>query len=168
MEILKMGDDVLRQQSLPLEKIDVSVVQLVDEMFATLKKSKGIGLAAPQVGKNIRLFIVQLEEDDDGMVFINPEIIMTSEELSSMEEGCLSIPKVYEKVLRPKVVTVQYTDITGKKQMLKASGLLARVIQHEYDHLNGILFLDRLEKNVRERAIVKFEKNMAKEKKIHA
>lgn len=168
MEILKMGDDVLRRESLPLKQIDDDVLLIVKDMFDTLKKSKGIGLAAPQVGKNIRLFIVQLEEEDEGMVFINPEIIMTSEELCSMEEGCLSIPKVYEKVFRPKVVTVQYTDIAGKKQMLKASGLLARVIQHEYDHLNGVLFLDRLEEKVRERAIVKFEKVMAKEKKKHA
>lgn len=167
MEILKMGDDILRRESLPLGQIDDTTLQLVDDMFITLKKSRGIGLAAPQVGKNIRLFIVLLEEKDEGMVFINPEIIMTSEELCSMEEGCLSIPKVYEKVFRPKIVTVQYLDINGKKQMLKASGLLARVIQHEYDHLNGILFLDRVEEKVREKAIVKFEKNMAKEKKIH-
>lgn len=162
-----MGDDILRRESLPLGQIDDTTLQLVDDMFITLKKSRGIGLAAPQVGKNIRLFIVLLEEKDEGMVFINPEIIMTSEELCSMEEGCLSIPKVYEKVFRPKIVTVQYLDINGKKQMLKASGLLARVIQHEYDHLNGILFLDRVEEKVREKAIVKFEKNMAKEKKIH-
>lgn len=162
-----MGDDILRRESLPLGQIDDTTLQLVDDMFITLKKSRGIGLAAPQVGRNIRLFIVLLEEKDEGMVFINPEIIMTSEELCSMEEGCLSIPKVYEKVFRPKIVTVQYLDINGKKQMLKASGLLARVIQHEYDHLNGILFLDRVEEKVREKAIVKFEKNMAKEKKIH-
>lgn len=168
MEILKMGDDVLRRESLPLERINEDILHLVNEMFVTLEKSKGIGLAAPQIGKNIRLFIVKLEENDEGMVFINPEIIMTSEEICSMEEGCLSIPKVYEKVFRPKVVTVQYTDIAGKRQILKASGLLARVIQHEYDHLNGVLFLDRVEEKVREKAILKFEKVMAKEKSHHA
>ena len=167
MEILKMGDETLRQKSLPVQQIDDQLRSLVSEMFETLQKSGGIGLAAPQIGKNIRLFIVQLE-DSDGMVFINPEVIKTSEQLCTMEEGCLSIPKVYEKVVRPKEITIQYTDLNGKKQIIKAESLLSRVIQHEADHLNGILFLDRIEEDVREKAIGKFQKLMNKAKKRHA
>ncbi len=163
-----MGDEVLRAKSTPVKHIDNSIKELVAEMFATLKESSGIGLAAPQVGRNIRLFIVQLDASEEGMVFINPEIIKTSEKLCTMEEGCLSIPKIYEKVVRPKEVTVQYTDINGKKQMIVAEGLLSRVIQHENDHLNGILFLDRIEEGTREKAIGKFEKLMNKAKKRNA
>lgn len=163
MEILKMGEETLREVSSPVPCINEEIKILIDEMFVTLKKSNGIGLAAPQIGKNIRLFIVQLEEDS-GMVFINPEIIRTSNEQCSMEEGCLSIPKVYEKVIRPKDVTLQYMDINGKKQLIQATGLLARVIQHEYDHLNGVLFVDRLEETIKERAIGKFKKLYGKKK----
>ena len=152
-----MGEETLREVSSPVPCVDDEIKNLLDEMFITLEKSGGIGLAAPQVGKNIRLFIVQLEEDA-GMVFINPEIIRTSDEQCSMEEGCLSIPKVYEKVVRPKDVTLQYMDINGKRQLIHAGGLLSRVIQHEYDHLNGVLFVDRLEEEVKERAIGKFKK----------
>ena len=163
MEILKMGEETLREVSSPVPCINEEIKILIDEMFITLKKSNGIGLAAPQIGKNIRLFIVQLEEDS-GMAFINPEIIRTSNEQCSMEEGCLSIPKVYEKVIRPKDVTLQYMDINGKKQLIQATGLLARVIQHEYDHLNGVLFVDRLEETIKERAIGKFKKLYGKKK----
>ena len=163
MEILKMGEETLREVSSPVPCINEEIKILIDEMFITLKKSNGIGLAAPQIGKNIRLFIVQLEEDS-GMVFINPEVIRTSNEQCSMEEGCLSIPKVYEKVIRPKDVTLQYMDINGKKQLIQATGLLARVIQHEYDHLNGVLFVDRLEETIKERAIGKFKKLYGKKK----
>ena len=158
-----MGEETLREVSSPVPCINEEIKILIDEMFITLKKSNGIGLAAPQIGKNIRLFIVQLEEDS-GMVFINPEIIRTSNEQCSMEEGCLSIPKVYEKVIRPKDVTLQYMDINGKKQLIQATGLLARVIQHEYDHLNGVLFVDRLEETIKERAIGKFKKLYGKKK----
>lgn len=156
-----MGDELLRLTSSPVSKIDDSLKLFVQEMFTTLEKSGGIGLAAPQTGHNIRLFIVRLEDSDD-MVFINPEILQTSETLCVMEEGCLSIPKIYEKVSRPKEVTVQYVNINGKKQIIKADGLLARVIQHEYDHLNGVLFLDRIGEEARNKAIAKFEKSIKK------
>lgn len=165
MQILKMGDDVLRRNSLPIEEISQDVRTLVDEMFVTLEESGGIGLAAPQVGQNIRLFIVKLEQEDEGMIFINPQIIQTSEQMSTMEEGCLSIPTIYEKVSRPKEITVQYMDINGKKQLLTTGGLLARVIQHENDHLNGVLFLDRINETKREKAIAKFEKTLRKVRK---
>ena len=158
-----MWEETLREVSSPVPCINEDVRRLIDEMFITLKKSNGIGLAAPQIGRNIRLFIVQLEENG-GMVFINPEIIRTSDEQCSMEEGCLSIPKVYEKVIRPKDVTLQYMDINGRKQLIQATGLLARVIQHEYDHLNGVLFVDRLEEELKEKAIGKFKKLYGKKK----
>lgn len=163
MEILKMGEETLREVSSPVSCINDEIKNLLNEMFITLEKSNGIGLAAPQVGKNIRLFIVQLEEEK-GMVFINPEIIRTSDEQCTMEEGCLSIPKIYEKVVRPKEITLQYMDLNGKKQLIQAGGLLARVIQHEYDHLNGVLFVDRLEEETKERAISKFKKLYGKKK----
>ena len=163
MEILKLGEDTLREVSSPVPCINDEIKNLIDEMFITLEKSNGIGLAAPQVGKNIRLFIVQLEPDR-GMVFINPEIIRTSDEQCAMEEGCLSIPKVYEKVVRPKDITLQDVDLDGKKQLIKAEGLLSRVIQHEYDHLNGVLFVDRLEEETKEKAIGKFKKLYGKKK----
>jgi len=158
-----MWEETLREVSSPVSCVNEDLKRLIDEMFITLKKSNGIGLAAPQIGRNIRLFIVQLEEND-GMVFINPEIIRTSDEQCSMEEGCLSIPKVYEKVIRPKDVTLQYMDINGRKQLIQATGLLARVIQHEYDHLNGVLFVDRLEEELKEKAIGKFKKLYGKKK----
>ena len=161
MKILKMGDEVLRRNCAPVEHIEENIKNLVSEMFITMERSGGIGLAAPQVGYNIRLFVVKLD-DMDGMIFINPQIICTSEAECTMEEGCLSIPKIYEKVSRPKEITLQYTDISGKKQLLTASGLLARVIQHENDHLNGVLFLDRVDDVKREKAIAKFEKIMRK------
>ena len=128
----------MREVSKPVEKIDENIKSLIDEMFVTVKKENGIGLAAPQVGENIRLFIVFINEQK--YVFINPEIIETSQEMCLMEEGCLSIPKVYDDVMRPSAVKVQFLNIDGKIKTIEASGLLARVIQHENDHLNGVLF----------------------------
>ena len=156
-----MGDEVLRRNCLPIENIDENLRTLVSKMFITLQESSGIGLAAPQVGYNIRLFIVKLD-DMDGMIFINPQIIQTSESVCTMEEGCLSIPTIYEKVSRPREITLQYMDINGRKQLLTAGGLLARVIQHENDHLNGVLFLDRIDDKKKEKAIAKFEKVIRK------
>lgn len=156
MRILRLGEEPLRGISVPVEKIDEEITALADEMFAAMKRSDGIGLAAPQVGKNIRLFIVQIGKNE-GMVFINPQIIATSEKLCTMEEGCLSIPGVFEEVVRPEAVTVQYTGMDGRKKIIEASGLLARVIQHENDHLDGVLFIDRIDGQIKERVERKFE-----------
>ena len=149
----------MREVSKPVEKIDENIKSLIDEMFVTVKKENGIGLAAPQVGENIRLFIVFINEQK--YVFINPEIIETSQEMCLMEEGCLSIPKVYDEVMRPSAVKVQFLNIDGKIKTIEASGLLARVIQHENDHLNGILFIDRLSEEKNAEAIEKFEHKKA-------
>lgn len=147
---------------MPVEEINEEIRALVDEMFDTMVKSDGIGLAAPQIGKSIRLFVVRA---DDGIkrVFINPQIIATSQEMCSYEEGCLSIPKYYDDVIRPERVTVQARNENGRRFTLEADGLLARVIQHEYDHLEGILFIDRIAPEKKAKVEEKFRKKAAKE-----
>lgn len=167
MNILFLGEETLTQSSLPVETIDESLHELIREMFIAMEKDRGIGLAAPQVGKNIRLFIVKI---DDGIerVFINPHIIATSERQCNYEEGCLSIPKIYASVTRPETVTVQYQDQNGRRKTMEASGLLARVIQHEYDHLEGILFVDRLPDAEKSELIDKFQRNQQKKLQRHA
>lgn len=157
MRILKLGEETLREVSIPVEKIDEPLIAFIDEMFKAMKNNDGIGLAAPQVGKNIRLFVIQINKNEQ-MVFINPQIIATSEQLCSMEEGCLSIPRVFENVMRPESIRVQYMDINGRRKTIDASGLLARVIQHENDHLDGVLFIDRIDEDLKIRAERKFEK----------
>ena len=161
MNILYLGEESLRHTSQPVAAIDDSIRDLVQDMFAAMEKDNGIGLAAPQVGKNIRLFIVKI---DDGIerVFINPQIIGTSAEQTSYEEGCLSIPSIYAPVIRPAAVTVQYQNLRGRPVVLEAEGLLARVIQHEYDHLEGILFVDRLPEEQKAALVEKFEKRRAR------
>lgn len=156
MKVLYMGEESLREVSIPVEKIDEDILALTEKMFETVKRENGIGLAAPQVGRNIRLFIVFL--NNEKYVFINPQIIGTSQDMCLMEEGCLSIPKIYECVQRPKAVRVQFMNLEGKIKTIDADGLLARVIQHENDHLNGILFIDRLDEQTRKNAVDKFER----------
>lgn len=158
-----MGENSLREVSVPIEKIDDELKDFVSEMFETVKRENGVGLAAPQVGRNIRLFIVDLNNEQ--LVFINPQIIATSQELSIMEEGCLSIPKIYEKVERPTSIRVQFMNLDGKIKTVDASDLFARVIQHENDHLNGVLFVDRLDEETRNNAVKRFEKKTALSKK---
>lgn len=156
MKVLYMGEESLREVSIPVEKIDEDILVLTEKMFETVKRENGIGLAAPQVGRNIRLFIVFL--NNEKYVFINPQIIGTSQDMCLMEEGCLSIPKIYECVQRPKAIRVQFMNLEGKIKTIDADGLLARVIQHENDHLNGILFIDRLDEQTRKNAVDKFER----------
>ncbi len=151
-----MGEESLREKSLPVEEVTDEIRRLVDAMFDTMEEKDGIGLAAPQVGHNIRLFVVGIESQR--FIFINPEIIETSQETCTMEEGCLSIPKIYEAVVRPSKVRVQFLNLEGKRKTIDAEGLLARVIQHENDHLNGVLFVDRLDEELREEAIERFNK----------
>ncbi len=164
MEILYLGEESLTQPSVPVEAIDDTLRELIADMFITMEDDNGIGLAAPQIGKNIRLFIVKI---DDGVerVFINPQIVATSEAVCSYEEGCLSIPNLYASVIRPESVKVQYQDKNGRRKVLEASGLLARVIQHEYDHLEGVLFVDRLEEAEKERLVKKFQQRQMKKAK---
>lgn len=158
MKVIQLGNETLRQKALPVEDINDDIRLLVREMFETMVREEGIGLAAPQVDKSIRLFVVKA---DDGIerTFINPQIIATSQETESYEEGCLSIPKTYEEVIRPSAITVQAKNERGRRFTLEADGLLARVIQHEYDHLEGILFIDRIKADKKEKIEQKFLKN---------
>jgi peptide deformylase len=160
-EIIKLPDKRLRLVSEPVKRIDASLRKLVEDMFETLYAAPGIGLAGIQAGVAKRVIIMDLSKKDDTRkpeVFINPEITWASEEKSSYEEGCLSIPEYYEEVERPAVVKVKYLDLDGKAREVEASGLLATCLQHEIDHLNGILFIDHISKLKRDRITKKFAK----------
>jgi peptide deformylase len=160
-EIIKLPDKRLRLVSEPVKRIDASLRKLVEDMFETLYAAPGIGLAGIQVGVAKRVIIMDLSKKDDTRkpeVFINPEITWASEEKSSYEEGCLSIPEYYEEVERPAVVKVKYLDLEGKAREVEAGGLLATCLQHEIDHLNGILFIDHISKLKRDRITKKFAK----------
>jgi len=160
-EIIKLPDKRLRLVSEPVKRIDASLRKLVEDMFETLYAAPGIGLAGIQVGVAKRVIIMDLSKKDDTRkpeVFINPEITWASEEKSSYEEGCLSIPEYYEEVERPAVVKVKYLDLEGKSREVEAGGLLATCLQHEIDHLNGILFIDHISKLKRDRITKKFAK----------
>jgi peptide deformylase len=160
-EIIKLPDKRLRLVSEPVKKIDAAIRKLVDDMFETMYKAPGIGLAAIQVGIAKRVITLDLskkEDDHEPQVFINPEITWRSEERAKFEEGCLSIPDYYEEVERPAEVKVRYLDGSGKKHEIDAKGLLATCLQHEIDHTNGVLFIDHLSKLKRDRVIKKFAK----------
>ena len=159
LDIYTIGADVLRKNAAPIEKFDDELAALVGKMFETMKLGKGVGLAAPQVGLPHRLFVIQIEGDKP-RVFINPEIVETSLELDSFEEGCLSIPGVYADLDRPAAVRVQALNERGRRFTLEAEGFLARVVQHELDHLNGVLFTDRLPERSRDRLLKQYEKRM--------
>ncbi len=160
-DILILPDKRLRQVSKPVAKIDSAVKKLVEDMFETMYDAPGIGLAAIQIGEPRRVVTMDLSKKEDEkqpQVFINPEIVAESDEKSAHEEGCLSIPEYYEEVERPAVVTVKYLDLDGKVQQVEATGLLAVCIQHEIDHLNGVLFIDHISKLKRDRVTKKFIK----------
>lgn len=156
LSIVTIPDPVLRLEAGPVKEIDASIRDLTDQMFTALEEAQGLGLAAPQVGKSLEMFIVDIKTDMP-RVFINPTILETSMETIKHEEGCLSIPGVYADVVRPESVQVQAWNEKGKPFSLTADGLLARVILHEYDHLKGVLFPDYLPKRRRERIWSKFE-----------
>jgi peptide deformylase len=160
-DIIKLPDKRLRLVSEPVKRIDDSIRKLVDDMFDTMYKAPGIGLAAIQIGVPKRVVILDLskkEDDHKPLVFINPEVIWTSEEKSKYEEGCLSIPEYYEEVERPAKVKVKYLDLDGKAHETEVRGLLATCLQHEIDHINGVLFIDHLSRLKRSLIIKKFTK----------
>ena len=160
-DIIKLPDKRLRLVSEPVKRIDDGIRKLVDDMFDTMYKAPGIGLAAIQIGVPKRVVILDLskkEDDHKPLVFINPEVTWTSEDKSKYEEGCLSIPEYYEEVERPAKVRVRFTDLDGKVHEEDAEGLFATCIQHEIDHLNGVLFIDHISKLKRARVIKKFAK----------
>ncbi len=160
-DIIILPDKQLRLISKPVEKITPEIRALADDMFETMYEAPGIGLAAIQVAVPLRLITMDLskkEGEKEPRVFINPEILSSSEELSVYEEGCLSIPEYYEEVERPARVRVRFMDIDGKIHEEDAEGLYATCIQHEIDHLNGVLFVDYLSKLKRDRVMKKFTK----------
>lgn len=150
LPIYVYGAPILTQRTIEVTENTPELQQLIDDMIETMHGASGIGLAAPQVGRSERLFVVDLSPmEEEGaesapMVFINPEIYEESEEDEEYEEGCLSIPDIREYVIRPEGIRLRYLDRHLKKHDIVADGMLARVIQHEFDHLDGVLFLDHI------------------------
>lgn len=159
--LIILPDPLLRQQSKPVETVDSEIQRLADDMLETMYDAPGIGLAAIQIGVARRMLVIDLSRDDEEnkpQVFINPEILKVSDEVSTYEEGCLSIPDYYAEVERPASLTVGYVDRDGKQQTIEADGLLATCLQHEIDHLNGVLFIDHISRLKRDMVIKKFTK----------
>lgn len=156
LPIYVYGHEALRQETEPVEKNTDALQELIDNMIETMRNASGVGLAAPQVGRSERLFVVDvtpmaegMEEDEEPippqpMVFINPEIVEEGTTDVDLEEGCLSIPEVREVITRPERVRVRYLDRNFEERELETGSVLARVIQHEHDHLDGVLFTDYL------------------------
>ena len=151
LDIHYLVDRVLRQPAKRIAKVDDKLRHTIKEMLQTMYSADGIGLAAPQVGINKQLIVIDIaldQPDEPPLVLINPKIIKSSNNLCNSEEGCLSIPGVYLEVTRPDAIEVSYKNEQGKPCKLKATGLLSRAIQHEMDHLNGVMFVDRVENNI--------------------
>jgi peptide deformylase len=162
-DILILPDKRLWQVSKPVAKIDAATKKLVEDMFETMYEAPGIGLAAIQIGEPVRVVTMDLGKKDEPkqpQVFINPELTWSSEAKNTHEEGCLSIPEYYEEVDRPAEVKVKYTDLQGEQHEITADGLLATCLQHEIDHLNGVLFIDHISKLKRDRVVKKFTKQL--------
>jgi peptide deformylase len=157
-------DRVLRQKAVPVKAINDEIRQIAKTMLETMRSGKGLGLAGPQVGFLKRIFVTQTEKEGP-LVFINPSIIWTSHEQTDCEEGCLSLPGMYADVRRPEKVRVQAWDEKGRVFNLEAAGILGRVIQHENDHLEGVLFIDRINELKRQKLLVKLKKHNLKTNK---
>jgi peptide deformylase len=161
LPLVIIPDPILRQKSKLVERVDEDVRKFADDMLETMYDAPGVGLAAIQVGEARRMLVLDVAGKDDEpepQVFINPTIVKSSDTPNVYEEGCLSIPDVYAEVERPAEVTVEYIDLAGEKQLVEADGILATVLQHEIDHLDGMLFIDHLSKLKREMVIRKFKK----------
>jgi peptide deformylase len=159
--LIILPDPLLRLQSAKVERVDAPLLKLADDMLETMYDAPGIGLAAIQVGEAIRMVVIDLAKEDEPktpIIFINPEIVATGDGVHVHEEGCLSIPDYYAEVERPDTVTVSYLDAKGKQQEMRADGLLAVCLQHEIDHLNGVLFIDHISKLKRDMVVKKFKK----------
>jgi peptide deformylase len=161
MTILTLGNELLRQKAAPVKQIGQEYLKIAEDLVNALHAGKGVGLAGPQVGIPERIFAVHVEGDIP-RIFINPSIIETSQETVKYEEGCLSIPGIYTDVIRPRSVKIQAWNEKGRPFTLEASGMIARVILHEYDHLGGVLFIDRISERKRTRILAKIEKEKNK------
>lgn len=142
-EIREDGDEILRKKSKVVEEVNDKIRQILDDMVETMHKYNGVGLAAPQIGLLKRLVVIDLYDDKGPIKLVNPEIIKEKGE-QEVEEGCLSFPNKYGKIIRPAQVTVKALDENGKEIKVNAKGLLAQALSHEVDHLNGILFVDKV------------------------
>jgi peptide deformylase len=158
LSIITMGDPLLAKTSALVGDFNADIRRLVEQMFETMG-TRGIGLAAVQVGEAIRMFITRAPRDQ-ARVFINPDILETSLEEETIEEGCLSVPGLYTEMVRPAAVRVQAWNEKGRPFTLTADGMLARVIQHELDHLNGVLFVDRLDPKRRKRLLDQYNEKL--------
>ena len=165
LDIIKLPDPILRQVSKPIAKVDAGVRRLIDDMLETMYAAPGVGLAAVQVGRPLRLLVIDIGDDDDDdddpkrpIAMVNPEIVSLGPVLKSHEEGCLSIPDVRFEIERPSSLVVRYVDRDGKSRELAADGLLATAIQHEIDHLNGRMIIDYMSRLKRDIIIRRFKK----------
>jgi len=159
--ILTAPDPRLRQVSKPVEKVDDDLRALMDDMLETMYDAPGIGLAAIQIGVPKRVIVMDLADKDaepEPRYFVNPEILDPSEDMNVYEEGCLSVPDYYDEVERPSTCRVRFLDYDGNEQIIEADGMLATCIQHEMDHLEGVLFIDHLSRLKRERVLKKLKK----------
>jgi peptide deformylase len=159
--IIILPDPKLRLVCERIERVDGALKKLMDDMIETMHDAPGVGLAAIQIAEPIRLVVIDVarkEEPPNPRVFVNPEVVWSSDERSTYEEGCLSIPEYYAEVERPASVRARYLDREGETREILAEGLLATVLQHEIDHLDGVLFIDHISKLKRDRVIKKFQK----------
>ena len=168
LPILCVPDPKLRAKAKPVQPGDSRVPELAERMLATMYKAPGIGLAAPQIGELLRLVVVDIHPDEKPapMVLVNPEILAESQEVATREEGCLSLPNQFADVTRPARVKVRWQDLTGARKEIEADGLLAACLQHEIDHLNGVLFVDHisaLKRNMLLRKLAKELKSKARD-----
>ena len=162
-EILVVPNPLLKQVSTPVERVDDELRALMDDMLETMYAAPGIGLAAIQIGVPKQVIVMDLarpDEEPQPRYFVNPEILWSSEETAPYEEGCLSVPEIYDEVERPAKVKLKYLDYHGKEVVEDADGLFAVCIQHEMDHLKGVLFIDYLSRLKRDRAVAKVKKQV--------
>ncbi len=166
--VVTYGNSVLKRRAAEVETIDESIEQLAREMFAALERSRGVGLAAPQIGVSLRLIVLSIPQEDGSRwkcVVVNPQIVKRKGTVKS-EEGCLSVPGVYEEISRAEEVEVKGLDLKGEEIRVKGTGLLARTLQHELDHLDGILIVDRissLKRHVLKKRLRKIEESSARD-----
>lgn len=161
LEIIKVPDPLLKTVSTPVERVDDEIRKLLDDMLETMYEAPGVGLAGVQVGVAKRLLVVDIAKEDEPknpIAMINPKILERSDEMRIHEEGCLSLPEVYAEIERPATCRVSYVNRVGKAQEILCEDMLATVIQHEVDHLNGVLFVDHLSKLKRDIIIKRFIK----------
>ncbi len=164
--IITVPDPLLKSISKPVDKINDEIKILINDMFETMYNAPGVGLAAVQIGIPLRVVVIDISKEDERKphFFINPNIVWLSDKTSIYEEGCLSIPNQFAEIERPESCRVEYLDLNNKKKEIEASGLLSTCIQHEIDHLNGVLFIDYLSKLKKNMIIKKVTKNNKSEK----